>query len=1040
MSEFYRIRNTIKYPTSLIVNAASNLGLELATSLLEQGGYVVLIDVLTDQNLERIFNKLGQHGLFTVLDYAAVPHLEEDLRRLDYIFYLQHEYRELTTNITTQDFLRYSNYLDSTLQLATRFEAKYLLTTSISAHQHYLAAAPDADMQFGRASYKPSTYNHMELQRYAENLTLEYVNNANINGRVLRLGEVIGDGIDFLKANVFNKMVLAAAASQPITVPGDGLESEWYVNVLDAAYAIVKAQFTKDTSGNIYSVSYETPLTAISIAYKLQDLEPTAKEIKFDINAAVTPPLQLYRPAPSLGQIGWKPNVNIEQSLKDSLAAAKHFLLTAADADLEKQLGKQSNLLRRLRELVSSAKETIPEVEVSGGPVARLIAQRQQQEAHRQQSVSQANNYIRQRRHKRELNFGQKLDNAVWSVISWIGDRFSFLKATSPFEFFAYIIILVIGVFLYFTLISPLAVITRNSVVAVDEINRLQQSLAQNQYAIVNSSSARMATALSENTAAINQLEGVFNLLAAKQMHQSLQAKTQALAEIADSSAKLAAGLAGVDSYLAAYQNNLSFRPVADNMLNLTIGSSYDMSNISKLDPAVVEAMRTRIDRLKATASGQLIGWPDVVNDHYQTLTQNILQAASRTYSSVDISEHVNDVLANGSTRTYFIALLDNARPMPLGGDITAYALLTIKDGAIINAQVQPFSSVSPATTSLPAYLQAQINLTRWETATTFNLADLAYLTDINDFSAAIKSEWKRRNSVDIDVVMTLNLTAAAEWVSLFPNLDIEQQPVNAENLLRSIQLLQTNNDTIVRRHDIQAQLLAKLLEATSTNLRAEFYDLIQLTSKHYQSKNIQIANNNLSINKLLISTTQNADLILTPYLIADARTINPDRFPALTMVQIVDINERLSFIGRSYYLKFPSTTSIDYVAICTNAAVINFSFVNLPTTRSKTQRQGDKTCYMANVVNEIDINSLWNSAPIDINPASEYNMTLGVGKPSGIDITADIELNFSPVIQVLSISPVLDVVNNKTAAKLPLLTDTLVQLGLKYKNGEETN
>ncbi len=48
----YRLKNTIKYPTTIIVGGLNKLGLEIAESLMEQGGYVILIDSVTPENVK----------------------------------------------------------------------------------------------------------------------------------------------------------------------------------------------------------------------------------------------------------------------------------------------------------------------------------------------------------------------------------------------------------------------------------------------------------------------------------------------------------------------------------------------------------------------------------------------------------------------------------------------------------------------------------------------------------------------------------------------------------------------------------------------------------------------------------------------------------------------------------------------------------------------------------------------------------------------------------------------------------------------------
>lgn len=1040
MSEFYRVRNTIKYPTSLIVNAANNVGLELASSLLEQGGYVVLVDVMSDANLTKVFDKLGQHGMFTVLDYSAVPHLEEDLRRLDYVFHLQHEYRNLETAISSQDFLRYSNYLDSTLQLAVRFEAKYLLTTSMAAHQLYLATAPDADLQTTRAGFKPSTYNAMELQRYAENLLLEYVNNANINGRILRLGEVIGEGIDFLRQTTFNKLLLATAASQPITVPGDGLESDWYVHVLDAAYAIVKAQFTKDTVGNIYSVHFDSPFTALSIAYKLQDVETMAKEIEFDYEQATPPQLRLYRPAPSLSEIGWKPNVTFEQAIKDSLASAKTFLLTAADEDLQAQLGSSNSILERLRHLVSHARNGNPvEEETEGGPVSRLIAQRKQQEEQKEESVSQANSYIRNRRRQRDLTLGQQLDKLAWGFTNGIAEKFTFLRKVSPGEFAAYTLILIIGIFLYFTILSPTLVFGRNLIVLSDELGKLAIASTQSQFQQISDSNRIINSALKENITIWTQVKPFFNFFSAGGVHTGISDTLTAWQQVSDSTQRLASGMGGLQSYLNSYKNNIRLRGTSDNLLAVNEPSSY-ASELTKaqINPAIIDTDRARIVTAKQTLGNVAQTLPGFLRSWGQETTGALLSAADKVYNFADVANYGGEMLGKDNARNYFVAILDNSRPTPLGGTVAAFAVLSVKDGAVLTAQVQPLEAATINVSNLPAYLISELNMTQFAPIARPSFADLAYLRNVDDFSDAVKHVWRQQFNTEIDLVVTFNLNTLGDWTQLFADLQLEQQPVNSTNLLRTIQLLQASSSTVARRHDLIAQLTASLIEQTSIQLPTKFYAFLDVVSKNAVNKNVQIGNSNfqfnnvVSTNPLLQGKFVDTEAHATAFFSYDQRIANADKFASVSLAQIINLSLDSTLKGQNYYLKFPNLSNIDFVSICTSNFIAKFFVLEFPMDRLKVNRGSQDTCYVMDIVGEISINATWESVAFDQLGTRQYNVTVGIGKQSGVDITADIEFNFPAELEVLESTPSLQISGGKSAVKLPIQANQTIKFAVK--------
>ena len=62
MSEKNKLKSSIKYPTSLIIKGNNFLGVEIAKSLIEQGGYVIVIDQDVESTLKRYEDVSGSYS------------------------------------------------------------------------------------------------------------------------------------------------------------------------------------------------------------------------------------------------------------------------------------------------------------------------------------------------------------------------------------------------------------------------------------------------------------------------------------------------------------------------------------------------------------------------------------------------------------------------------------------------------------------------------------------------------------------------------------------------------------------------------------------------------------------------------------------------------------------------------------------------------------------------------------------------------------------------------------------------------------------
>ncbi len=68
MQEKQKLKSSIKYPTTIIIRGNNFLAFEVAKSLIEQGGYVIIIDYDIDA-LEKRYESILDTKLLTLLDF-----------------------------------------------------------------------------------------------------------------------------------------------------------------------------------------------------------------------------------------------------------------------------------------------------------------------------------------------------------------------------------------------------------------------------------------------------------------------------------------------------------------------------------------------------------------------------------------------------------------------------------------------------------------------------------------------------------------------------------------------------------------------------------------------------------------------------------------------------------------------------------------------------------------------------------------------------------------------------------------------------------
>ncbi len=1026
-----KIKNTIKYPTSLVINGVSNLGLELASSLLEQGGYVILVDAVNENNFYKIVDSIGENALVSFIDYADIPYLEEDIRRLDYTFYLQHEVEDPYATVSTQAFLRMANYLDAVLALNVNFEAKFLLATSLRASYELMRL--EFDSVAAHASRTQPLYLEMDIHKYAESLTLEYVEKADLAGRVVRVGEIIGDGLDLGKNTVFNRLLVQAVRGEKLQVPGDGLDTEYYVHLLDSAYGIIKAQFSPQTVGQVYSIAYDVPITNLSIAYRLQELEPNARDIEFgqETGPNTGNSLRLQRKAASLSKLGWQPRIEFDQAVSESIVAAK-------SANLDKIIdfgNDESGFLGKVKSFLAIAQqpeEASMEEEIGGNPVSRLIAERQHQERVRAQSFDRADDYLKQRRQTRDLTFGEKLQNFIWRQFQKIQSSFSFLSETTPAQFFLGIIFTLVLIFLYFGLFSPVLVLARNGIILSESIDGLALEIQSNDFVALEATTSRVTQLVGENEQMLGRLRDVTAILGTAPLFEDALEINGSYKLMADGAAELSFATRPLGDYLNSYTNNLRYRGNADNYIGIGNTSSYGASlSLLRERSAFLDTGKEKLSLgIEALRS---LGDDNFFSQYLGSINSKIISEAERVDDFADAIYYLPEILAVDSEKRYLIMLLDNTRPMPLGGEIAAVAELAVKEGAIVDAKVVTAESIDLSAQSLPTFT-SEIYATK---SPEVNFSSLDETNDNLILADALDSAWRSYYGTELNGVVLIT-TSGLE--AMLPERGSEQF-VNVEgvdfdntNLISKLNALQGSAGA-ARRNDLLAQLLAHTLVSNLDSLTTAFDDVVRDLAALNRAENLLFTAADPALTPLVLESgtdgqqsNREADVNLEFYVVADPRISNADRYPNLTQSSLVEIAADGTILYESV-LRFPSVNNISSAIACLPAIATNIEVVGFTTTEYSVKKVSDGICLNlpTSGINEVALK--WQVSTLARDNENEYNLSLAFSKPTGIDMTSNVEVQLASNLDLTALEPQVSVVANQFGLTENLSQDQIINL-----------
>ncbi|HEX9804972.1 MAG TPA: NAD(P)-dependent oxidoreductase, partial [Candidatus Dojkabacteria bacterium] len=671
-----KIKNTSKYPTSLIVRGLNYTGIEIAKTLVEQGGYVIIIDELSFQ-VEELIDQVGDERLITILDMASISSLEENIRRLDYVYYFGHESKSYLQEISTQEFLQQSNYLDTILDLSLKFEAKFLLTTSIKAHQLTLETT-NLNLDNPSNNFSSPNYTETEVQRYAENLVLEYNEKLGLDSRIIRVGEILGKGLNPNMDSSYLELILNAVKGESLKIRGDGLETDFYIHYIDAARGLIKSMFSQATKGRVYSLAIPEEISTLSIAYKVSELEPGAGRIEFVENDNKLPPLRLYKPAPNLESIGWENKIGLERSIAQTIEYVK---------EKEDQFfpGKGTSKGEALTE---ESENVYPDPANFEGALARLISERKLHEKSRIGSVVLANEKLREKlKSRNSSSIVKKVSRNSFWIFENFKSQFRFLKNITLREFIFYTILLFLIFLGYIFILSPILNIVGNGITIYRKISNIESSLNDNDFKNISSNLSSINSDISEIQLRFEEIRYIFTVSGNIERYNNIQNSLEIQHDYVEGLYNSFVSIVPIAEHLNQPNSKIVLRESDESLIEVqassnTLSVSQVENNFSSLQLGIE---KLKINNEVIVSSFNI--YPGFIKDPFAKKFE-FLKTQVETINGIYANyEYIPPLLGLDGQTNYLIITQDNTRYTPSGGYYSSYIYLEVDNGVISDAE-----------------------------------------------------------------------------------------------------------------------------------------------------------------------------------------------------------------------------------------------------------------------------------------------------------------------------------------------------------------
>ncbi len=1000
MPKLGKIKYTTAYPTSIIVNGLDMFGYQLAKSLTEQGGYVIIIDNLEDNHMIEEFTSLRN---IAFLDFDGIADMVEEMRRLDYVFYLNHSTFNPKNEISSQDFLSFSNYLDQILKLASDFNALFSLTNSIEAHKVLLSANKFENLKSDDPAKDYLNYSNAEFVRYSENIVSEYRKTRNLNAKILRLGVLLGEGVHLSKNTNIGKLIYQAVGQKDLVLDEDGLSSEHYIHLVDAVYGVIKAQFSRDIKDYIFTIAYPDPITQLSLAYKIQEIEPDAGEIKFvdEENSKVRLGSDIYKAAKNLSKIGWHTKVDFETALLQTISYIKSLL----EQEVQEEI-KDAEMID-IDDTSYSYDKYEDERQVKNGALARLIEERKQAENQRKEKLVLSASKLK--KSKAQTSFRRRLKKAVVKRYDNFAKNFKFLQKLTVGDMLMYSLLLGIFLFLFFVFISPLALIIRDFVgfnSAVETYLFLQEN-GQWDDAQLQADDAQKSVKSLISTLENSDL--LFQFIGREDLQSELLAACQSASFISDSFSNSSLVADQIQETSNQKYNEIVYRPTNTSLLS--IRESEETNEGAETEN--VQNLRS-IEELQAANSISIRSYNNAKNIYQQvdsTRMPYFLQSYFNNFYNnlVNYREFLDDTnqilgFLNETNEGKFsigFVIQDSIRTNFSGGTLTSIGLIEYSNGEIKNVNLLPINNVQKVALSdlnlnqneldeIVKLSQGKVTLENINDGNVFVQDVVEFVHSSKTTFSLIEEYLEESFKSKPDVVFRLNSAAFGEMLETFGEISINDKKISSENYLQQINILQ--EDSVSSRNLIMTNLSAILISRFNEQTRSNAFQMRNLFES-IETEGGLILNDEFK--EILGIEEDQKDIEIA---------INRDSVENYTVNPLLDLNISTELsAGKAYstgIFNTQNTQDVDDMLICFDKDFEEFDLKNIPAERYLNLGIRGKDCYL------FDIKA---AKRYEFSYESNYkDETYGniIGIVSGVELRYDIEIEVPSTFNIVSSTP----------------------------------
>ena len=309
--------------TAVVTGGAGFLGSHLCDKLLKEGLRVVCIDNLITGNINNIAHLAGKENFnfikHDVTNYIFIPgkanfilHFASPASPVDYL------------QLPIQTLKVGSLGTHKALGLAKEKKARFLLASTSEVYGDP-DVHPQPEEYWGNVNPIGPRGVYDEAKRFSEALTMAYQRYHNVETRIARIFNTFGTRMRAKDGRAIPNFIMQALRNEPITVYGDGSQTRSFCYITDQVDGLFKLLMSDENEP--VNIGNPEEISVLEIAKEIIKLTKSKSKIIFEELPVNDPKVRQPDISKARKKIGWKPIVNREDGLIDTIEYFKYLIL-----------------------------------------------------------------------------------------------------------------------------------------------------------------------------------------------------------------------------------------------------------------------------------------------------------------------------------------------------------------------------------------------------------------------------------------------------------------------------------------------------------------------------------------------------------------------------------------------------------------------------------------------------------------------------------------------------------------------------------------